>query len=92
MGDFRSFQRRTKKEEKTEEKQGAEDVKRKVEEYSKKSEGELWEELLARYAAGLADGSMDFAKLSSFADQVRPFLSPEQKEKLESVLARLKEG
>ena len=97
MNDFRSYQKNAKRGEQKgaknerREKSQEDSMRETIEEFQSKSEGELWEELLARYAMGVQNGSMDFQKLSSFADQVRPFLSAEQKTRLNSVLSRLKE-
>ena len=64
----------------------AKEIKKQVDQYSKKSEGELLSEL----KKAKQNGMMDAESLRQFVSTVGPMLNGEQKKRLKEVIAKLK--
>lgn len=65
-------------------------VKKKVEDFSKLSEGDLMQELYKEVGKQKASGSFDANKLSKQLENVKPMLSEKQNANLEKILKNLK--
>ncbi|HPD02883.1 MAG TPA: hypothetical protein P5161_05495 [Eubacteriales bacterium] len=66
------------------------DILKKIQSYQGKSEDELFSELKSRVAKGKADGSFKDKELDDFMEKVSPMLTPEQRERLKSIVKMLK--
>lgn len=79
--DFRSFK-------------GKGDCKKNVEDvintYQGKSENELMSEIIQRYTEGISNGTLSKEELDKFSKNAASYLSPEQMQKLNSILSKLK--
>lgn len=67
-----------------------EDVKKKVNEYSKLSENELMRELYNEIGKQKAGGNFDVEKLKSQFENIKPMLNSKQNDNLERILKNLK--
>ena len=65
-------------------------VKKKVEDFSKLSEGDLMQELYKEVGKQKASGSFDANKLSKQLENVKPMLNEKQNANLEKILKNLK--
>lgn len=61
-----------------------------VNKYGNKSEAELMGELFKSVDRGKADGTLDEQELEKFADSVSGMLSPEQYQKMRSIIDTIK--
>ncbi|MGI6700971.1 MAG: hypothetical protein ACOX3U_00655 [Christensenellales bacterium] len=68
-------------------KKNVEDV---VSKYKGKSENELMSEILSRYAEGIKKGTISKEELDKFANNAKSYLTPEQMQKLRTILNKLK--
>ena len=87
--DFKNFQKthQTKEENKH---PGNEDLRKTAEAYGKKSDDELLKDILTMANRGKADGTFNDQSLTNFANTLSPMLNEEQKERLKTVMALLK--
>lgn len=67
-----------------------EDVKKKINHYSKLNEGDLMKELHKEVAKQKAEGKFDVNKISSQVENIMPMLNEKQKSNLERILKNLK--
>ena len=86
--DFKSFQKTFKQDSPRE--NHNDDIRKKAEEYGKKSEEELLGEILKAAKVGKENGSLTDGKLQEFASQVAPLLNEEQRARLESVIKMIR--
>ena len=67
-----------------------EQLEKKIEELSGKSESELMNNLFAEVQRGRQDGSFSEGALTEFMDKVSPMLTAEQKQRMREITSRLK--
>ena len=67
-----------------------EDLRKTAEAYGKKSDDELLKDILTMANRGKADGTFTDQSLTNFANTLSPMLNEEQKERLKTVMALLK--
>ena len=67
-----------------------ENVKKKINQYSKLNEGELMKELQKEVQKQKAEGKFDVNKISSQIENIMPMLDEKQKNNLERILKNLK--
>lgn len=90
--DFKSFKQNKKDQTAEKESVNAEGVKQAIEDYSKKSEQELMEELNFRYKKEIESGTMDKARLEKIVNVMDSFLNESQREKLKIIVDNLSES
>ncbi len=90
--DFKSFKQN--KNAQTTENEGvnSESVRQAIDDYSKKSEQELMEELSYRYKKEIENGMMDKARLEKIVGVLDSFLNETQREKLKNIVDNLSES
>lgn len=90
--DFKSFKQN--KNAQTNENEGvnSESVRQAIDDYSKKSEQELMEELSYRYKKEIENGTMDKARLEKIVGVLDSFLNETQREKLKNIVDNLSES
>lgn len=68
----------------------SDDLKNQFDKYSKYTQKELQQELFSKVGQQKASGEFDFAEISNRLNQIKPMLSKDQIEKLESLLKQIK--
>jgi len=66
------------------------DVEKVVKSHMGKSENELMGEILEKYTEGIKNGTMSKDELDKFANNAKNFLTPEQMQKLRTIINKLK--
>lgn len=90
--DLKSFKSNYHSQEKPNDAQNRDDVRKKAEEYAAKSDDELLKEIMKTASQGKANGTLNEEQLKAFAQSVSPMLNEEQKARLKNVLDMINRG
>ena len=83
--DFKSFRNQRKQNENHKE-EPTDDLRKKAESYSRKSDDELLDEIIKNVNQGKANGTFSEEQLRQFEQNVAPMLNAEQRERLRNVI------
>ena len=87
--DLKSFQN-SRPENRTNAETKKDDLRKTAEEYAQKSDADLLTEIMNVASKGKKDGTLSDEELRSFAQNVAPMLTGEQRERLQSVLEMIR--